>query len=310
MSRIQNDMNIDFNTQTPISEIKKHLVVPIINRKNKIENNTEDVEKLSTLETRIKVKDLVLDMRYQRQPNDAKVSKIARSFNKDALGVIVCSIREDNVIAIIDGGHRVAAMNMLNMHESNVDALVYFGLTVEQEAEIYTLMNENRTKPKTSDIFRAQVVSNDPKAVGLDSLLKALELTPAVRPGNGFIRGIGTVKTIYENAGHTNTLNSLMALKNAFGNHSSTFNVDVVTALAIIFKKYNKIDFNKMVKALKRFANIDSLISQAKAMSVGSTRPIRYTTLPYIIVNSYNFKLRENRIDSYDMSIEDKNVWK
>lgn len=309
MSKIQNDMNIDFNTSTSVNEIKNHLIVPIINRKNKVESSSEDIGTLSNLETKIKVKDLVLDLRYQRQPNDAKVSKIARNFNKDAVGVIVCSIREDGVIAIIDGGHRIAAMNLLGMQESNIDALVYFGLTLDQEANIFTLMNEDRTKPKASNIFKAQVIANDEKAVGLDSLLKSLNLVPDNKPGNGIVRGIGTLKMIYENAGHTNTLNALSALKKAFGDHSSTFNVDAVTALAIVFKKYENITFAKVVDALKRFVTIDNMINQAKAMNMGSSRPIKYSTLPFVIVNSYNHKLRTNRIDAYDMSIEDKNVW-
>lgn len=309
MSKIKKDMSIDFNTSTSVNEIKEHLVVPIINRKNKVESKADEIGNLSSLETHLKVKELVLDMRYQRMPNEAKVSKIARNFNKDAVGVIVCSIREDGVIAIIDGGHRVAAMNLLGMQESTIDALVYFGLSLDQEAKIFTLMNEDRTKPKASNIFKAQVISNDEKAVGLDALLKSLNLVPDNKPGNGIVRGIGTLKTIYDNAGHTNTLKALSSLKKAFGDHSSTFNVDVVTALAIVFKKYNDISTTKVVDALKRFVTIENMINQAKAMNLGSSRPIKYSTLPFIIVSSYNHKLRTNRIDSYDMSIEDKNVW-
>lgn len=309
MSKIQNDMNIDFNTSTSVSEIKNHLVVPIINRKNKVETKADEIGNISSLETHLKVKELFLDMRYQRQPNEAKVSKIARNFNKDALGVIVCSIREDGAVAIIDGGHRVAALNLLGMQESTVDALVYFGLTLDQEAKIFTLMNEDRTKPKASNIFKAQVIANDEKAVGLDSLLKSLNLVPDNKPGHGIIRGVGTLKMIYDNAGHTHTLNALSALKKAFGDYSSTFNVDAVTALAIVFKKYENISFGKVVDGLKRFVTIDNMLNQAKAMNMGSSRPIRYSTLPFIIVNSYNHKLRTNRIEAYDMSIEDKNVW-
>lgn len=309
MSKIKKDMNIDFNTSTSVSEIKEHIVVPIINRKNKVESKADEIGNLSSLETHLKVKELVLDMRYQRMPNESKVSKIARNFNKDAVGVIVCSIREDGVIAIIDGGHRIAAMNLLGMQESTIDALVYFGLSIDQEAKIFTLMNEDRTKPKASNIFKAQVISNDEKAVGLDALLKSLNLVPDNKPGNGIVRGIGTLKTIYEHAGHTNTLNALSSLKKAFGDYSSTFNVDAVTALAIVFKKYDDISTTKVVDALKRFVTIENLINQAKAMNLGSSRPIKYSTLPFVIVNSYNHKLRTNRIEPYDMSIEDKKVW-
>lgn len=310
MSKIKNDMNLDFNASVQPSEIKNHLVVPIISRKNKVENDADSVGNLSSLESRLKVGELVIDMRYQRIPNEAKVSKIARNFNKDAVGVIICSIREDGVIAVIDGGHRIAAMNLLGMQDSTIDALVYFGLSLEQEAKIFSTINEDRTKPKTADIFKAQVVANDTQAIGLDSLLKALNLEPANKPGNGYIRGIGTIKDIYANAGYDNTYNALSSLKNAFGPHSSNFNVDIVVALAIIFKRYENISKPNVIEALKRFSNVDAVISQAKSMAIGSNRPIRYTTLPFVIINSYNHKKRTNRVEPYNMSIEDKDVWK
>ena len=310
MSTIKGDMNLDFNASVQPNEIKNHLVVPIITRKSKIVKDADTVGNLSSLESRLKVGELVIDMRYQRVPNDVKVSKIARNFNKDAVGVIICSMREDGVIAVIDGGHRIAAMNLLGMQDTTIDALVYFGLTIKQEAEIFFTINEDRTKPKTADIFKAKVVANDPEAVGLDSMLKALKLEPANKPGNGYIRGIGTIREIYINAGYDNTYNALLCLKNAYGPHSSSFNVDLVVALAIIFKRYENINKSGVIEALKRFATVDSIVAQAKTMAIGSSRPIRYTTLPFVIVNSYNHKKRANRIEPYNMAIEDKKVWK
>lgn len=310
MSNIQKDMNLDFKATTSPKEVKNHLVVPIINRKNKVDKEIEQIGNLSRLESQIKVGDLVIDMRYQRQPNEAKVSKIARNFNSDAVGVIICSIREDGVIAVIDGGHRIAAMNLLGMQNSTIDALVYFGLNLDQEAKIFTLINDDRTKPKTSDIFKAQVIANDPKTVGLDSLLKSLNLEPANKPGNNIIRGIGTLKAIYENAGHDNTLKSLTCLKNAFGPHSSSFNVDAITALAIIFKRYPKISASRITEVLKKFGSINILISQANTMNLGSNQSIRYTSLPYIIVNAYNHKMRAHRVEPFNMNVILKDIWK
>jgi len=310
MSKIQNDMNLDFKASALQSEVKNHLVVPIINRKNKVDKEIDSIGNLSKLESELKIKDLVIDMRYQRQPNESKVSKIARNFNKDALGVIICSIRENGIIAVIDGGHRIAAMNLLGMQDSTIDALVYFGLTLDQEAKIFALINDDRTKPKTSDIFKAQVIANDPKTVGLDSLLKSLNLEPTSKPGNNYIRGIGTLKEIYENAGHDSTLKSLTCLKNAFGPHSSSFNVDAITALALIFKRYAEINASRVTEVLKRFGSINTLIAQANTMNLGSNNSMRYTSLPYIIVNGYNHKMRTHRIEPFNMNVAKKDIWK
>jgi len=308
----QNKVELNFDGKLSKSEVKNNLHVPIVTRKNIVKGaKSFDDGSYSTMESLVKVSDLYLDSTYQRFPNEVKVSSIARNFDPDAFGIIICSAREDNVIAIIDGGHRIAALRLLGFENKTVNALVYFNLSIEDEARIFTLINQDRTKPKTSDIFKAQVAANDKDAMGLNSILSSLGLKASNAPGNGVVRGIGTLKEIYKNAGHLNTGYALISLKSAFGEHSSSFNVDAVTALAIIFKKYGKaIDGDRIVNTLKKFNSIDGMLNQAKIMNVRNTGPIKYTTLPFIIVESYNSKLRVNRIESFNMSTEVNKIWK
>lgn len=307
-----NKIDLNFDGKISKSEVKNNLHVPIVIRKNAVKGaKSFDDGSYSTIESLVNVSDLYLDTTYQRLPNEVKVSSIARNFDPDAFGIIICSAREDNVIAIIDGGHRVAALRLLGLENKTVNALVYFNLSIEDEARIFTLINQDRTKPKTSDIFKAQVAANDQQAIGLNSILSSLGLKAGNAPGNGIVRGIGTLKEIYKNAGHLNTQYSLTSLKNAFGEHSSSFNVDAVTALAIIFKKYGaSIDGDRLVTALKKFGSIDGMINQAKIMNVRNTSPIKYTTLPFIIVENYNSKLRVNRIAPFNMSTQVNKIWK
>lgn len=307
-----NNVNLNFDGKVSKAELKNNLHVPIVIRKNTVKGaKSFDDGSHSTIESLVKVSDLYLDTTYQRLPNEVKVSNIARNFDPDAFGIIICSAREDNVIAIIDGGHRIAALRLLGLENKTVNALVYFNLSIEDEARIFTLINQDRTKPKTVDIFKAQVAANDQQAIGLNSILSTLGLRAVNAPGNGIVRGIGTLKEIYKNAGHLNTQYSLTTLKNAFGDHSSTFNVDAVTALAIIFKKYGAlIDSERIVNALKKFGSIDGMINQAKMMNVRNTNPIKYTTLPFIIIENYNSKLRTNRIPPFNMSTEVSKIWK
>jgi len=42
-----------------------------------------------------------------------------------------------------------------------VNALVYFSLTIQEEAKIFALLNQEHTKPNTTDIFKAGIVSGD-----------------------------------------------------------------------------------------------------------------------------------------------------
>lgn len=309
-----NNKNIDlnFDGQVSNSEVKNTLRVPIVIRKNTVKSaKSFDDGSYSTIESLVKVSDLYLDTTYQRLPNEVKVSNIARNFDPDAFGVVICSAREDGIIAVIDGGHRIAALRLLGLENKQINALVYFNLSIEDEARIFTLINQDRTKPKTADIFKAQVAANDTVASGLNDILNRLGLKPTNAPGNNYIRGIGTVKEIYKNAGERNTYDALYALKEAFGNHSSSFNVDAVTALAIIFKRYGQLmNMDRLILTLKKFGSMDSLINHAKIINMRNSQPIKYTTLPFIIIDSYNSKLRANRVSAFDMTIEPSKLWR
>lgn len=306
-----NPVNLNFDGSIKNQDVKNTLHIPVVSRKVKVNQDDKlDDESNSRLETSVRVKDLYIDMQYQREPNVNKVSKIARTFNPDALGVIICSLREDGKIAVIDGGHRVAALNLMGMTDLCVKALVYIGLTLEEEARIFTLMNDNRTKPKTADLFRAEVIANDPKSLGLNSLMENLGLVAANAPGNNKIRCIGTLKEVYDNAGFYHTKVTLEVLKEAFGEHSSSFNADAITAIAIISKRYgNAINKSLLIKALQRFENIDALINKAKSIMSISKTSMKYSTLPFIIVESYNYKLKSSRISTFDMTIHPTVIW-
>ena len=106
--------------------------------------NTGHITKMSSL---VKPSDMFVDYTYQRKALDAKVKKIVKNFNPDLLGIITCSMRDDNQLAIIDGSHRYHALIAMGMENSNVNALVYFGLSIQDEARIFTLTNKEHTKP-------------------------------------------------------------------------------------------------------------------------------------------------------------------
>lgn len=305
-----NQIDLNFDGQITNQEARNNLRVPIVTRKNPVKGaKTFDEGSYSVMETLVRVSDLYLDISYQRKPNDVKVSSIARNFDPDAFGVIICSAREDDVIAIIDGGHRVAALRLLGLENKTVNALVYFGLSIQDEARIFTLINDERTKPKTSDIFKAEVTAGIDDSVEINNILASLNLVASNAPGYGKVRGIATVKQLHKNAGSDLLKKSLMTVTDAFGNYSSSYNIDLLSAIALLYKKYPAIDKNRMVDTLKKFGTVDLLIGQAKSMALGSNKPIRFTTLCSLLVSSYNFKLRTHRLDEYQMPVNMNKIW-
>ena len=298
---------IDFEVQVEQSEIKKNLNIPIFSEeKVGALFNQGHISKMSSI---VKISDLTIDYTYQRQPIMKKVNKIAKSFDPDILGVIICSMREDGSIAVIDGSHRVHALRMKGLNDSTVNALVYFSLTIQEEAKIFAMLNQEHTKPNTTDIFKAGIVSGDEETIAISKILNSLGLIIGVGPGDNKVRAISTIRRVYRNAGEKVLRDTLYTIKSAYGDSSSTMRDVLISAIAIVYNRYGeKVEVSRMITTLQKFGNPNMLIANAK--SIGrNANSITASALPFVIVNAYNQRLTTNRLSDYPMNLLAQQVW-
>ena len=298
---------IDFEVQVEQSEIKKNLNIPIFSEeKVGALFNQGHISKMSSI---VKISDLTIDYTYQRQPIMKKVNKIAKSFDPDILGVIICSMREDGSIAVIDGSHRVHALRMKGLNDSTVNALVYFSLTIQEEAKIFAMLNQEHTKPNTTDIFKAGIVSGDEETIAISKILNSLGLIIGVGPGDNKVRAISTIRRVYRNAGEKVLRDTLYTIKSAYGDSSSTMRDVLISAVAIIYNRYGaKVEVSRMITTLQKFGNPNTLIANAKSIGVNASS-VTASALPFVIVNGYNQRLTKNRLSDYPMNLLAQQVW-
>ena len=299
--------SIDFEVQVEQSEIKKNVNVPIVSQE-KIGAlfNKGHVSKMSSM---VKVSDLLIDYSYQRNPIGKKVNKIAKNFDPDLLGVIICSMRESGVLAVIDGSHRVHALRQKQMNDAVLNALVYFDLKIEDEAKIFSLLNQEHTKPNPAEIFKAGIVAGDEETIIINRIFTNLGLNIGVGPGENKVRAISTVKRVYRNAGEKVLQDTLYTIKSAYGDSSSTMRDVLISAVAIVYNRYgDNVEVSRMITTLQKFGNPNSLIANAKSM-MSNQNQVTSTALPYLIVNAYNQRLKKNRLSDYPMSLLPQQVW-
>ena len=298
---------IDFEVQVEQSEIKKNLNIPIFSEeKVGALFNQGHISKMSSI---VKVSDLTIDYTYQRQPIMKKVNKIAKNFDSDILGVIICSMREDGSIAVIDGSHRVHALRMKGLNDSTVNALVYFSLTIQEEAKIFAMLNQEHTKPNTTDIFKAGIVSGDEETIAINKILNSLGLIIGVGPGDNKVRAISTIRRVYRNAGEKVLRDTLYTIKSAYGDSSSTMRDVLISAVAIVYNRYGtKAEVPRMITTLQKFGNPNTLIANAKSIGVNASS-VTASALPFVIVNGYNQRLTKNRLSDYPMNLLAQQVW-
>lgn len=295
------DSKLNFDVEIMTSEVMKSLNIPIATKKPKKAKTIDDISQ-SKLISNVRVADLVIDLSYQRKPNAVKVAKIINNFDPDAIGVLVCSMREDGTIAVIDGGHRVAALNAMNLENTNVRCLVFFDLTLKKEAEMFTILNDNRTKPKTQDIFKSKVIAGDTDAVKIKSILDSLGLAISNGPANNSVRAMGTISSIYKREGSANLQDTLSYLYLAFDKHSTSFSDSALIAVSKMIATFgNKIDGKRFVTTLSTFGSANLWTNKGAAISKAMGYKDVNIGMIVCFLNDYNKRLKSNRLDIKDI---------
>lgn len=288
---------VNFDVEVLTSEIMKELNIPISTKAKRTTKTMHDVS-ASRLVSNVKVEDLIIDLSYQRKPNANKVSKIISNFDPNAIGVLVCSMREDGTIAVIDGGHRIAALNAMGMSKTDVRCLVFFELTIAQEAEMFVTLNDNRTKPKTQDIFKSKAMSGDKDAIAIQNILDKFGLSISNGPAMNSVRAVGTISTIYKRNGSAVLENSISILGSAFDKHSSSFSDCALIAVSKILATYgDKVDKNRMIATLSTFGNANLWLNKGSGISKALGYKDVNIGMIICLISDYNKRLKSNRLN-------------
>jgi hypothetical protein len=247
------------------------------------------------------VADLVVDETYQRPLDPGKVYRIATNFDPDAFGVIVINRRDTGETAIIDGGHRVAALYDMGWDDQKVQAVIHQGLTVAEEARIYAILNKERTKPKATDIFRADVTAGFPDALEVQSVLDKHGLKVVNSPKARGIRSIGTCRRLHKIGGTELLDKVLTSMIKAFGDDDPTnFYHDLMLAVGGVFFHRPEASISRVVQGLKMAGgDVQIIVSRGRGTaSVSDTRA--NTEMANLILRQYNKNLRVNRQELLD----------
>lgn len=297
MSKETGKIDLGFDEVTSLRELRsKGIGVPMVTTSFSPELVKITQPSKHSLTSMVKVSDLMIDYSYQRQQSKLKVAKIARNFNYNALGVIIVSIRESGDMFVLDGGHRIAAMNLLGKSDENVDALVYFDLTLDQEASMFVSLNEDRTKPRRYDIHTASAISGDPAALEVEKVLSDNGLIFADRHGNGHVRAVGTVKKMIDKIGSQKLDRVFKILIAANGPYSKYLCSEYIVACSAIVCQYPDVKDERLAKAFKSLGEPSIAILKSNSMA-GRSAFSKVQSLCASVIDNYNYKLTKFRID-------------
>jgi hypothetical protein len=248
---------------------------------------------------------LTVDPRYQRPVFPAKVKKIQDGFDPDAFGVLYVSERADGSLVILDGQQRHAAvMGMPGWENDYLPAIVYTGLTVRQEAALFTLYNGIRTKPRPSDMYRAALVAGDPSVKAINVIVTDLGLVIGDGPGKTRVQSIASVRRIYDNVGGDVLRRVMTVATRAWAPGTrEALSADILVSLATVVARHDPND-DRLVKVLMRAEPYDIIqkarVTLATFGKVGTGNAPMAGIIGGIIVRLYNNRLDADKKIKYD----------
>lgn len=158
---------------------------------------------ITSYQAKMSPSQLTVDPRVQRTEgvNGRRVKEIADNFNPCALGTITVWHKSDGTYAVIDGAHRMAAARQIG-YGGEVPVTVHTGITVEQAAELFLLINEFES-PSAVSRFHARVIMRDKEAIAISEVAAShgWTITRSKRPG--CIAAVDALTRVYRDGGGT-----------------------------------------------------------------------------------------------------------
>lgn len=193
----------------------------------------------------VPVAKLKVDPAYQRELKPGHVDRIQTNFDERAFGPLVVS-KQNGHYSVLDGQHRLEVV--LRRHDPEVTCIVFEGLTQEDEAKLFLLLN-TQVVVHTADKMRARAEAGDPVALDITKTLgrRGLKISPT---GRGIPNGVQAVNALEQAQNHRNLEKVVDILFRAWG--AEGFRLPIIRGLDALLANFPSMDADQLVERLSR----------------------------------------------------------
>ncbi len=168
------------------------------------------------------------------------VTFLSTNWNPSSLGVIHVSRRSDGSLVGLDGQHRVNATILARGSSYMMNALVYEGLTPQEEAKMVLILNDQKTFSQYAK-YNASITSGEEWAIAIKQVFAQYGMTPP--------RAIKACKDAWSKGVLEPTIS---VLHTACGVRSEAYSNAMLKGTARFFERYaeEEVDQAQLVKVL------------------------------------------------------------
>lgn len=254
---------------------------------------------------KIALDQLSIDPRVQRTEGveARRATAIAANFDPDALGTITVSERADGTLIVLDGMTRTAGARQ-HGYQGTIPAMVFTGLTIEEEGHLFLALNATKT-PSALSKFLVRVVIGEPEATEMNSIIGShgWEMGPT---SPGMVSAATAVERVYRNGGgtlpdgcHPDVLDQVMEIITAAWEHDekATQGAMLLAVAQLVGRFGPSIDTKKMVSEMQA-TRPGVLIGKARVLCdvQGGSVP---GALAKILAGMHNRKRRTNLLPDW-----------
>jgi hypothetical protein len=242
----------------------------------------------------IKPSRVTYDPRVQRPEEPRKLADITDNFEPAAINVVSMSRRKNGVLVCIDGQHRMKAA-VANEYDEEVYANVFEGLTMQQEAKLFRLLN-NTSKVGAMALFNVAVTEKQPQALAIQAILDKHDLVMT----NGDFAAISTARRVVEIHGVAALDWALQVVITTWGKGKQTLDGRLIESLAMLYTRSHEIlDTESLTEKMTQVPQgLYGLLGRARTVRELKRGRIQ-VCLVEVLIGLYNSGKRKNLLPEW-----------
>lgn len=216
-------------------------------------------------------------------PNNPAVSG---TFDPEVMGYIVVSFR-DGWYYVVDGQHRrEGAIQFLGDSSQQVQCRVFEGLTSEQEAELFLMLNDQKKQDAMSK-YKVSLTAGRGRECDVERICRSLDLRIGRDKSCEEIGCVSALLRVYDKHGPASFSFSMRVIRDAYG--FDGFKQQTISAVALVKDRYgDSIDEETLVDRLRK-KGLVALNQSAKSMKEATGNPADQC-YAYAMIQFYNLR--------------------
>lgn len=238
----------------------------------------------------LRVADLRMDPSVQRSRIDeAWVKHLVANWDDDKAQEIKVSRRADGDY-VLDGAHRVTALRRLGRDDYKIVSIVRVYDSLAHEATAFVAKNAEVRRPHPIDIYRVQLVAEDPTVVAVDKVLTDHGLHVGWGSAQGdTVSAVSALRWIHRLGGERLLGDVFDVTAGAWGNDDGYRHADgIIKGVAIVLDRVgDQLDRNSLAHKLGATTNPTTLLGDGRVLANAWSKALPYAVAEKI-VSIYN----------------------